>query len=118
MSIPHFISLKISGRCGMLRSFATMRIFAFVAVVGLEMIVYMTSKVLWAMKPRTGADEDATAEPVRTVVSVRSAVIRRDRVVAIRTYGSYTDLDANLSFCSGSTYCKEEAGDCGQSEQF
>jgi len=98
-------------------SFATMRIFASVAVLGLEVIVYMTSKVLWAMKPGTGADEDATAEPLRTVVSVRSTVIGRDGVVAIRTYRSYTDFDANLSFCSGNTYCNAETSESSQSEQ-
>jgi hypothetical protein len=120
MSIPHLISLEISGWCGMLRggSFAALRQCALVPVIGMEVIVYMTSKVLGAMKPRTGADEDAIAEPLRTVVSIRSAAIGRDIVIAIRTYGSNTDFDPNLSFCSGSSYCHAETGESGQSEQF
>jgi hypothetical protein len=34
-------------------------------------------------KPGAGADEDATCEPVRPVVAIRSAVVRRIVVVAI-----------------------------------
>jgi hypothetical protein len=45
----------------------------------------VASAVVATAKPRTGADEDPTAEPSRTVVAVRGAIIRSVSVVAIGT---------------------------------
>jgi hypothetical protein len=57
------------------------------------------------MKPGTGADEDATGEPIWTVVTIRGARIRRVVIIAILTCGrpaiisvtrSYADTNPNL----------------------
>jgi hypothetical protein len=60
-------------------------------------VIYVTVEVITTMKPRTGPDEDAGAEPLRTIVAVGSAVVGRGFVVAIRAYGSRPDINADLS---------------------
>jgi hypothetical protein len=63
------------------------------------------STAIESMKPGTGADEEAIGEPLRTVVAIRRARIRRVVVVAILTRGrspnisitrSYADTNRNL----------------------
>jgi hypothetical protein len=113
-SIAHFISFEISRGSGMLwsRSLAALRHWAFVAVIGMEVIIHMTAKVGGTMKPGSGTDEDAAGKPFRAVVSVRSAAIGRCVVVAIGALRSYADIDADLSLCLGSTCCEAQTCDC------
>lgn len=42
--------------------------------------------------PRAGADEDSTDEPIRTVVAVWRARVRRIRVIAVGANRSWTDV--------------------------
>jgi hypothetical protein len=78
-------------------SFATGRVRAVIAMLRVIVVIYVTVEVITTMKPRTGPDEDAGAEPLRTIVAVGSAVVGRRFVVAIRAYGSRPDINADLS---------------------
>jgi hypothetical protein len=67
----------------------------------MEAIVHIAAESGGPMKPRTGADEDASSKPFRPVVPDRSTVIRRNVVVSIGTLWCYSDVDADahLSDC-------------------
>lgn len=57
----------------------------------------MTAKVVVAMKPRARANENTAVKPFRSIVTSRSAVIRCNVVIPIRTVGRNADIDAYLS---------------------
>lgn len=67
-----------------------------VAMAIVEMMIDMPIEMFRSVEPRTSADEYAAREPFRTVIAIRSAVVRRDFVVPVRTYGWCSNLDSNL----------------------
>ena len=89
-------------------SFAALWHWSLVAVIGMEIVVYMTLKVGRAMKPLASTDEDAARKPLRTVVAVGGAVVGSSLIVTIRAIRSDSDVDADLSLCFGSSCCKGE----------
>ena len=66
------------------------------------MVVDMASKLRRSVEPWASANENATNEPFRTVITGRSTGVRRDVIVTVRTIGGHSDLDADLSARSGS----------------
>lgn len=72
---------------------------AMVAVARIEVVVHRAVETGPAVVPGTRADEDTAVKPVRTVIPVRRAVVRRIAVIPIRTRRGGTDVDAkrNLS---------------------
>jgi hypothetical protein len=99
-------------------SVAMMRIVPVVAVIRVVTIVDVAVEVFRTVKPSAGTDKDAVGKPLWTVVTVRSATVRRGFEVTVRTSGRYTDADADLGLGSGSTCCNAETSDGGQSEKF
>jgi len=81
-----------------------------------ERVVYMAVEVSAAMKPWACAYEDAPGKPFRTVVARRSAAIRSLVVVAVRTFGSDPDIEANLSLRPGDC-CRVAASRDGSHSQ-
>jgi hypothetical protein len=63
----------------------------------MEVVINAAAEVFWTVEPGTGTDEDAAAEPLRTVVAVRSAAVRHCVVVTIWTYRSNADVNLDLS---------------------
>jgi hypothetical protein len=103
-SVTYFVAMEV-GRRMFSSSFhpvASVRHRTFVAVIRMEVIVYVTVKVGWTMKPRTSADEDAASKPFWPVISVGGAGIGWDVVVAIGTGRGYPDTDGNLGVGFGS----------------
>jgi hypothetical protein len=86
---------------------------SMVAIVGVEVIVYVTVEVGRAMKPRTSTDESTAGEPLRAVVTIRGAAIGRGVVVAIGTSRGRPDVDADLGLSLRGIYCKAETGNSG-----
>ena len=74
----------------------TLRNRSVVAVSGIVTIVYVTIEMVMTVEPGTRADEDSARKPVRAVVPVGSAVIRRIVEVAVRANRSDTYVDGNL----------------------
>jgi hypothetical protein len=64
-----------------------------------QMMVYVAIEMFRSVKPRSCPDKHATRKPLRPVVAIRSAIIRRDLVVAIRTNRSWSNFDGNLRGC-------------------
>jgi hypothetical protein len=98
MSVAHFVAFEVfnvvDGPGGVL---AAGRIWAVVSVVRMEMIVDVTLKTLWAVEPRADADEDAAAEPLRAVITVGSAVVGWNVVIAVGAYRRWSNFDGYLS---------------------
>src|ERR1700678_2635850 len=97
-SIPLFVSLEVAfvDTLRRLCLLAFVRHWAFVAVFRMETVVYMAAKIARAMKPWAGADEYVPAEPFRAVVTRGSATIGSGVVVTVGTFGSHTDIAADL----------------------
>jgi hypothetical protein len=101
MSVPHFVSLEVGssdtlGRLGLL---ANLWQCALIAVLRMETVVHVALEAARAMKPGTGANEDVPGKPLWTVVTRRGTAIRSDVIITIGTFRSYSDGDADLSFC-------------------
>ncbi len=67
-----------------------------VSVAIVKVVIHMPHKVLRAVEPGASADEHAAGEPLRTVVPVRRAVVRRNLIIAVRTNRRLTDADRDL----------------------
>ena len=88
------------------RGFAAGGVGTVIAVVGMEVVIYVAVEVIRAMKPGTSTDEDTTTKPLRAVVAVGA---RR----------GCADADCDLSLGLGSICCNAETGcGCGQGEKF
>jgi hypothetical protein len=79
----------------------------------MKTVIYVTAEAATAMKPWAGANEDSCTKPFWTVVAGGSTVIGSDVIVAIGTFGSYSDFDADLSLCGRSDSREAEYGDGG-----
>lgn len=105
--IAHFIAFEVLNPIEMLigiGSFTPGWPGALIAMCGMEMVIYVAVEACRAVKPRAGANEDATGKPLRSVVAVGGAVVRRDGIVAVGTIRRNSDVDAYLSLCFGSGY--------------
>src|ERR1700727_609681 len=93
-SVAHFISVEMIK--GLL---AVFRIWTSVAMLRIEAVFNVTVEVVRTVEPRAGSDEYATAEPLGPVVPVRSAVVWRVVVVAIRARRFGADVYRDLRGC-------------------
>jgi len=80
----------------------------------MEVVIHVAPEIVAAMEPWASADEHASAEPLRTVITKRSTVIGGNVVIAVGTVRGYSDLDADLGLCSGSGWCQAKSGDGSQ----
>jgi len=75
-----------------------------IALAVVEVMVDVPVEMIPSMKPGARADEDAAVIPLRPVISVGSAPIRRSLIIAVRAIGLHTDFDCHLRRglgCSG-----------------
>ena len=99
-TVTHFVAVKI-----VRISLETMGVeVLLVAWVGsvvtaprVKMVIDVPIELVAAVIPGAGADEHSAVEPLRTVVSVGGAAIRRVVVIAVRTNRRGSDADGNLS---------------------
>jgi hypothetical protein len=116
-SITHFIAFEVRGIVDTVfrsRFFAAGGERAFVTVVGMEVVIYVSAEVVRTMEPATGSDEDPAIEPLRAVIAIRGAVVGRNIVVAIGTVRGGSDFDGNLSVCWSGCCRESEAGESCQ----
>jgi hypothetical protein len=111
-SITHLVSVEVGWWSGMLWSglLATSWGRALIAVLHIEVVIYIAMEVGGAMEPLAGTYEDSAVEPLRAVVAVGSAVVGGVVVVAIGTIRRRSDLDSDLGV--GFRGCCDE-GDAG-----
>jgi hypothetical protein len=101
-----------------LRPIANLGHGAFVPMVWMEAVIYVTPKVFVTVKPRTNADEDPTSKPFRAVVAVRSTGVRRDVIVTVRTHRGRSNADGDLRVHFRSRHGQENSSHRSQSEIF
>jgi hypothetical protein len=70
-----------------------------VAFAEIVMMINVTIKVFGTVEPGAGTDEYTAREPLRTVVTVGSTVIRWYFVIPIRTNRRRSNSDGNLRSC-------------------
>jgi len=97
MGIVHRLAVELGAVIDRMLAARGRRTVIALAVV--EMVVYMAIEVIRAVKPGTCANEHPAREPLWTIVSVGSAVVRRNLVVAIRTNRRFSNLHGYL--CRG-----------------
>jgi hypothetical protein len=78
---------------------STFRIWTNIAVMWIEAVINMTTKIAGAVEPGAGSNEDTAAEPLRPVVPVWGAVVRSIVEVAIWANRRCSDIDGNLRGC-------------------
>src|ERR1700729_2078370 len=119
VSVMHFVAFEVRDLVEVIRrvglvSFIWSR--ALVAMLWIEAVVYMAMEVIGTVKPRAGADEDATGEPLGAVIAIRGAGVWRVIVVAVWALRRYANVDADLGSsllgCRGETKrgnrCRDE----------
>jgi len=114
-SITHFVPFELGNLIETLSRLgfvATVWLWAAIAMLRMETVIYVTLEVGSAMKPGASANEDATGKPLRTVVAVGGAVVWSDIIITIRTFRCDSDVDVYLSLCFGSSY---READCSNS---
>ena len=95
MRIVHCLAVEL---CAVIAgALSTLRHWSVVPVPVVITMVNMAVEVFGAMKPRACSDKYPAVEPLRAVISVRRAVVRRNFVVSIRAGWRRADLDRNLS---------------------
>lgn len=112
--IAHFIAFEMLDfieALSRLRTVAAVWMGTVVSVLRMEVIIHMAVKTLRTMKPWTCANKYSTTKPLRTVVAVRRAVVRRNVVISIRALRRDSDVDADLGLGFGSSHCKAERSD-------
>jgi hypothetical protein len=87
-------------------------------MVWVEAVIYVTPKVFVTMKPRANADEDPASKPFRAVVAVRSAGVRRDVIVTVRTHRGRSNANGDLSVHFRRCHGQENSSHRCQSEIF
>ena len=88
VSIARFIALKMR-KC----MCVTVRQRAMISMTWIVPIIYVSIKTMRTMEPRAGANKDSARKPVRSVVAIGSAIIRRVVEISIRAYRRDADAD-------------------------
>jgi hypothetical protein len=102
MDIMHCISMELSAVLSGTR--AARGEPPMVAVAKVQMMIDVPIKMFRPVEPRSRANEYAARKPLRAIVTIRRAVIRRNLVVPVRTNRGLSDAYGNLcmSLLSGS----------------
>ena len=120
-SIAHFVSFEVGNLIdplSRLRFVAAVWPRAGIAVLRMEMVIYVSMKAFGAMKPRACANEYASGKPFRPVVTIGGAVVRWNVIIAVGAFRGNSDADAHLSLCFGSTQCEADSGNRGECKDF
>jgi hypothetical protein len=115
-SITHFVRFEVGNLIETLSRFrfvATIWLWAGIAVLGMEAVIYVTMEAFGSMKPWASANEDAAGKPLRSVVAVGGAVVRGNIVVTVGTIGRDSDVDGYLSLGFRSRYREADCSNSG-----
>jgi len=94
MEIMHCVSMELSAvLSGMLAARGERPV---VAVAIVEMMIDVPVEMFRPVEPRSRANEYAARKPLRAIVTIRRAVIRRSLVVSVRANRRLSDAYGNL----------------------
>jgi hypothetical protein len=92
LSVTRFVSVEVVEPL-----FAAPRQGAMVTIMGVEAIIHVAVKAVRTVEPGASAKKHASNEPIRSVVAIGGAVIRRVVEVPIGAGGLHSNADCNLS---------------------
>jgi hypothetical protein len=100
------------------RPFTTFRERSAITTLRIIATVNVPAEMIVAVIPRSRTDKGAVRKPLRPVIPVRGALVRRLIVVSIWAHGLLTDLnaDAYLRLCLCSEAQKAESHNCRSRE--
>jgi hypothetical protein len=110
-TVADFVSLEVGcliETLSRLGSVTTIRPAPVVSVLRMEVVIDVAARSFRSVEPWACSNKDAAAKPLRAVIAVRGAIVRRDVIVAIGTIRGF-NIDAYLSLRFGSA-CRE--ADC------
>jgi hypothetical protein len=96
---------------------STFRMWTSVTVMWVEAVINVAVKVARTMKPGAGSDEHSAAEPLRPIVAVRGAIVRREVVVAIRADRTGSDIYGDLGGRRARD-AQQSNGECEENKKF
>jgi hypothetical protein len=105
VNVMHSVAVKLTPTCRRRRT--TLGEAAAIALPVVEVMIDMPVEVIRAVIPGARADKYAAREPLRSVVSVRSAVVGRSLVISVRTDRRHADTYRYLR-CSFLRRCKKK----------
>jgi hypothetical protein len=97
MNVMHCIAMKLLTMFR--RSRAALGEAAAIAFSIVKVMIDVSVKVVCPVVPGSRSNEYAPCKPLRSIVTVRSAVVRRSLVVSIRTDRRYSNIDRDLGGC-------------------
>jgi hypothetical protein len=117
-SITHFIPFEVGNLIDGLRRLRFIsRVWcrAFIAVVGMKMVVDVALEVVRAMEPWASTNEDTARKPFRTVIPVWSTTVRSSVIVTVRAVGGGSNVycNADLGLYFGSADHQANSGNSG-----
>jgi hypothetical protein len=65
-----------------------------------QVMIYVSIKAFWSVKPWTRANEYAPREPFRPIIPIRSTTVRWNLIVSIGTHRGSADGNGNLCGCT------------------
>ncbi len=89
--------LTMEFRTVLSRTFAARRHRSMVALAIVEMMIDVSVKSARPVKPGSRTDEYTAREPFRSIISIRSAIVRRNLVVPVWANRRFSDADCNLA---------------------
>jgi hypothetical protein len=95
MSVVHLLAMKFGAM--ICRVLPACREIAMIPVAIVESMIHMTMEPARTVEPGTRSNKHSARIPLRTIISIWGAVIRRSLVVSIRTNRRFTNLHRNLS---------------------
>jgi len=63
----------------------------------IQVVIHMPVKMVRTVEPGTRSNKHSARIPLRPIIPIRSAVIRRSLVISIRTNRRFANLHSNLS---------------------
>jgi len=93
--IMHLMSVKFGAMIR--RVLPARREMAMIAVAIVEGMIHMPMEVVRTVEPGTRSNKHSARKPLRPIIPIRRAVIRRNLVISIRTDRRLADLHSDLS---------------------
>lgn len=98
--------------------FAVGRIRTVIAMMWIVVVIDVTVEVVRAVEPWSGSNKDAAAEPLRAIVAIRCALVRRVIVVTVGANRRHTNTDGNLGWRSGRSSPDSTGSQDGKASSF
>ncbi len=116
MRVMHSVAVKFRAVFG--RMFTAGGKSAMITLAVVQMMIYVSIKVIGSVKPGSRTDKHAACKPLRPIVAVRGAVVRRYFVVSVRTNRRLADTHRNLRLRAISVSQKDSSSSNQETKAF